>query len=275
MLLFALIGGALPPRAAVAQTPSVEVALTTDSSSIAASEAYPNTSWTQTPYENTSTYPADDDWTLADATITFYVVPAPGASFGAVDLTVQWDEAKLALAEATAGNAPSGLFAGSGGFFEADPLGDPGRVVINASRLDNQNATAQSGDYIARLTFTLTSPGEATLGLSGLDVRAYDGAGGQSDVPATATNGKVVAYLGDVASPGDNTTGDGIIDINDLSIFSPAYFSGVMGHPNGLDDYKMKFDIGPTSSGTVFGTPQLDTEIDLADLAIFSTRYGL
>ncbi len=86
--------------------------------------------------------------------------------------------------------------------------------------------------------------------------------------------GEVKTYLGDIATGFDGTTGNGVVDFNDLTLWSLAYWSGVPGYPGGMDHYKMKFDIGPTQDGYVFTLPQVDSKIEFEDLVMFSISYG-
>jgi len=66
----------------------------------------------------------------------------------------------------------------------------------------------------------------------------------------------VKSYLGDVASttPASVATGDGLINFDDLTPWSASYWSGVP--PAGMDYYKVKYDVGPTSNNTVYGYQQ-------------------
>ena len=60
---------------------------------------------------------------------------------------------------------------------------------------------------------------------------------------------QVKAYLGDVAEAGEESTGDGKINFEDLSAWSYSYWSGVPGYAPGMQHYKVKYDIGPTQNG--------------------------
>jgi len=250
---------------------SVEYSLSTSPTGTAAS-AVPNTSWAATPYENAPpTYPDDDDWEWAgNAPLAFYLVPEAGATFAAVDATLTWDPAVIQF---TGVDASGGLFDGAGGaLFSISEAA--GQLRINASRLDNQNLTAAATDYVARIDFELLTPGYTAVGLTGLDVRTVDGVGGQAAVPTTATAGALRAYLGDVAATGDATTGDGLVDFEDLTVFADAYYAGTAAVGGSLDRYKVKLDLGPTTDGSVFSDPVPDQQIEFEDLVIFALSYA-
>ena len=167
----------------------------------------------------------------------------------------------------------------SGGIYD-DPdyqffynqLGTTNSVTINASRTDNINFTIGTNDYIAKLNLNLLKPGFAPISFTALDFRFFDGLGGQLGVFMTGNNGQVKSYLGDVASHTSTLTGDGLIDFLDLSPWSVSYWSGVGGF--GMTNYKVKYDIGPTSNNNVYGTPAVDRKIQFEDLVIFSMSYG-
>jgi hypothetical protein len=247
---------------------ATDVYVSTASNTAEAGTVYPKDAWSQTGSE-------PDDWDFTSSpTIAFWIVPATDASFAASDVTVQWDDAKLDFISA---EKDGGIYDGSERTFQANQLNSSSSVVINGSRQDNQNFSIDQGDYIAKLNFELKQPGHSPVDLTTLDLRAFDGEGGQSDVVAAAHGGQVNAFLGDVATSGsssDESTGDGLVNFEDLSLFSAAYFSGVPDY-TGPDNYKVKYDVGPTADGTVYTLPQIDGKIDFEDLVIFSISYGL
>jgi len=237
--------------------------------------AVPNTTWADTPYENAPpTYPDDDDWSAGGGeAFPVYLAPDEGLSFGAVDAMVTWDPGVMTL---TAVSTAGGLFDDpTGAFFWTSPA--PGQLRINASRLDGQNVTAGAADVVARLEFELVAPGYSEIMLSDLDARRYDGVGGQTMLTVGATSGALRAYLGDVAagdgSSGDPTTGDGLVEFEDLALLGLAYYAGTEATGFSLDRYKLKLDIGPTADGSVFSAPQPDQKIEFEDLMIFALSY--
>jgi hypothetical protein len=241
-----------------------------DPATAAEAALVPNASWADTGH-------GPDDWSLTDAEITMYLVPAEGAAFQSIDVMVEWDPDVLELVEAGPGN---GLFSdgGTAAIFH-DPLGAPGRLSINAARLALNNYViddlASGEQYVAAITFTLANPGYGYIDLTKLDVRSADGLGGQGTVYAVPLGGAVRAYLGDVGAPGDPATGDGAVDFEDLMLFSAAYWSGVPGGPDPEgDNYMVKYDVGPTQDGSIFSMPEVDGEIQFEDLVIFSLSYG-
>lgn len=230
---------------------------------------YPNDSWATTAYE-------PNDWRIAGAIVEVYIVPEETSTFGAADLTLSWDEDVLTYVGV---DRTGGLFDNANSVFQVNTLGSTNSVRINASRLDNTNLNVSGvggGDqFIAKLEFTMAAPGYSEIDFASMDLRAYDGLGGQSNVLSIANGGGVKAYLGDVATTGDESTGDGEVDFEDLVLFSGAYWSGVPGFPGGSASYKVKYDVGPTSDGTVFAVPTEDGAIEFEDLVIFSISYGL
>ncbi len=227
------------------------------SNSVAAGLIYPNTDWGITAYE-------PDDWDFT-APISFYIVPEVGSVFGASDITVQWDNTMFSYA----GVENTGIY--SGHFF--DTLHTANQVVINASRLDNANFTILPGEYIAKLNLNFLKPGNGPVNFTSLDFRAFDGLGGQLGVYTIGNGGQVKSYLGDVASSTLTSTGDGLINFDDLGPWSVSYWSGVGGV--GMANYKVKYDVGPTSTNNVYGIPAVDAKIQFEDLVIFSMSYGL
>ncbi len=249
--------------------------LTTDVNDVLAVTGYPNTTWAYTAYESGAD-PGLDDWNYnGTGTNVFYLVPEEGTEFGGSDVTIEWDESVLTLESVT---AVGGLFdsgSSSSTFFTSQPASN--QLRINASRLDNINITSVAGDYIACISFTQASAGVSDIEIlqTPLSFRRFDGVGGQEGVlvfPDTEIP-SVRALLGDVTSiiGPDPSTGDGLVEFEDLFIFSNAYFSD-----NVLPTlYKEKFDIGPTDDGTVFSLPQVDGLVEFEDLIIFSISYGL
>jgi hypothetical protein len=216
---------------------------------------YPNTSWgPPTPHE-----PADWSWTGAQP-LDFYLVPKVGASFNSGDITLEWDNSVMTYA--------SSEFA-SGGLFSSGVVTTPAPNRLQIQVASPSDVTVASGHYIAKLGFTLLKPGHSVLAVVGASFQNQASA----TVFMTPLHGEVKAYLGDFGKSGDPNTGDGKIDIWDLSPWSLSYWSGVSGGP-GMADYKVKYDIGPTVDHTPFTLPQVDSKIDFEDLLIFSISFG-
>lgn len=235
------------------------------STSAATGFVYPNTDWGITGYE-------PDDWDFT-APISLYIVPEAGSVFGASDMTIQWDNT---LFNFVGVDKTGGIYDGANFQFLYNQLGNTDQVTINASALTNSNFNTVGGDYIAKLDLNLLKPGFGPVSFTALDFRAFDGAGGQLGVYVTGNNAQVKSYLGDVASPGpDASTGDGLVNFEDLSLWSSSYWSGVPGYVNGTTYYKVKYDVGPTTTNTVYGMPTTDGKIQFEDLVIFSMSYGL
>ena len=92
--------------------------------------------------------------------------------------------------------------------------------------------------------------------------------------------GEYSMLLGDFVDPGatvPHAQGDGLVNLADLTVWSQSYFSDVSGvtHPGSLGHYKLKYDIGPTSTNYIDGMPEADGKIDFEDLVIFAISYGL
>jgi hypothetical protein len=118
-------------------------------------------------------------------------------------------------------------------------------------------------------------PGFGQIEFTSMDFITFDGVGGQEGVYVIGNGASAKSYLGDVASPGDASTGDGLIDLEDLSLWTNSYWSGVPGFAGGMTNYKVKYDVGPTADNTVFTLPQVDGEIQFEDMIIFAISYGL
>ena len=222
---------------------------------------YPNDGWGTTTYE-------PDDWNF-NSSLTFYIVPEVGSIFGASDITVQWDNTLYSYA----GVENTGIYAGLNFQSLHSTSGVIDQVIINAARIDNSNFTISAGHYITKLKLNLLKSGYGTVNFTALDFRAFNGIGGQTVVSVIGNNGQVKSYLGDVASSTLTSTGDGLVSYDDLTIWSGSYWSGVGGF--GMTNYKVKYDVGPTNTNTVYGMPTTDAKIQFEDLVIFSMSYGL
>jgi hypothetical protein len=234
------------------------------SSSTSASSAviYPNDSWGTTGYE-----PNDWDFAVPDP-LTLYIVPEVGSVFGASDIIIEWDNTMFSYVGV---DKTGGVYDNISSQFFTNPTGN--QVTINAGRFDNTNLTITAGQYIAKLNLNLIKSGYGPISFTALDFRAFDLLGGQLGVFVTGNNAQVKSYLGDVASHTSSLTGDGLVDFYDLSPWSGSYWSGVGGF--GMDNYKVKYDIGPTSTNNVYGIPAVDGRIQFEDFVIFAMSYGL
>ena len=233
------------------------------STTAAAATIYPNTDWGVTAYD-----PNDWDFTTP---VTLYIVPEVGSTFGACDVTIQWDNSMFSFG----GVDNVGIFSGYNLTFFQNQLGSTTQITINASRTDNHNFSIAAGNYIAKLNLNLLKPGYGAINFTGMDFRTFDGSGGQNGVYVIGNGAQVKAYLGDVATTGDQSTGDGKLDINDLTLWAGSYWSGVPGYGPGMTNYKVKYDVGPTADNTVYTLPQVDGKIQFEDLVIFAISYGL
>jgi hypothetical protein len=238
---------------------------------------YPNNTW-DLPTPLPAGYPSpapDNDWGYTGSqAVSVYIVPEVDAEFGASYIDVQWTDDVLGSVSASY----NGSIYGPSLFATWETLAWTDRIRLDAS-LGNENFDddLQTGDYIAKLDFELKRPGSSQIDIIGADLRWF-GTNKQYYVWSQPTNATIKAYLGDVARPGtsspDETSGDGKIDLHDLTVWSLAYWSGVPGYVNGMTNYKVKFDIGPTSTNYVDGLPEVDGKIEFEDLMIFAINYG-
>ena len=204
------------------------------------------------------------DWKYTGINTSFYIVPTGTQSFYSTKFYIEWDKSKLPNYTVEAGNMFDGGF-----FFTRDlSAGNSGKVEVNYASA-NLNVVPGAGKYLAKINFTGMQPGYTSVSMTGADFRYYQ-EDSQSNVYITANDGKVFFYLGDIAKAGDQTVGDGKINIEDVSLFTSAYWSTVGGA-----NYKYKYDIGPTNSnGSYFALPNSDGKIEFEDLCIFSIGYG-
>jgi hypothetical protein len=210
--------------------------------------------------------------------VSVYLVPQAGTQFGACDVALEWtNNLTFVGVDFGSSGSPNGLF-GSGHGYPVNAVYTVlagNRLRINATRLDNANFTTATGDYVAKVTFTLARPGHSPVAVIGSDFRFFNPSSSPSGVYMMPFQAEVKTYLGDVASLSGTTTGDGKVDFQDLSAWSLSYWSGTIGFPGGLANYKVKYDFGPTQDGYVYSLPVPDTKIDFEDLVIFAISYGL
>ena len=234
---------------------------------------YPNDSWPLPAGVPFGGYVGEpNDWGFLAGT-DYYIVPEVGSYFGASTIVVEWDNTQYGYAGYTAGN-----IYGSGYFNTLlTTSGTITRLTIDGGLLNNANQTTPSGGYIAKISLTLLKTGYAPVNFYSYNFRYYDGLGGQGGVYFTDKNAKVKNYLGDVVSttPASQATGDGKVNVDDLNFWSQSYWSGVTGFTPLYTNYKAKYDIGPTSTNTVYGMPITDKKIQFEDLVIFAMSYGL
>jgi hypothetical protein len=261
--LFGFIGTTTPPK---------HLYVSSGATTAAAGLVVPNTNWSTTAYD-------PNDWAWAGThTVSVYLVPEAGLVFSSADVTLEWDASVVSYQATSFGTAgsPNGLF-GSGQAYTVtattDQLLGTNRLAVHVARTDGSNIAATSaGDYIARVDFTLSTLGHSPIAVIGATVQQVAPAATVFVVPNQA---ETKIYLGDIASSATSTTGDGKVDYEDLVLWSASYWSGVTGYSGGLDYYKVKYDIGPTTTGYVFSAPVPDSKIDFEDLVMFAMSYGL
>jgi hypothetical protein len=226
---------------------------------------YPNETWS-------GGYPGrSEDWGFTGGQpVTFAIVPQAGMQIGACELMAEWDSTVLSL--------DSVSFTGS--VFSGPDLQSAGStslagnlVSLSASLISPTNITTAPGDYIARLYMRLKKPGHSAVSLIGDEIVTFNPPLAPGAVLIVPQQAEVKAYVGDVASAGGGTSGDGKLDFEDLVPWTVAYWSGVP--PHGMDGYKAKYDFGPTADGSVLAMPAYDGKVDFEDLMVFSIGYGL
>jgi len=205
----------------------------------------------------------DDDWTYIDPEFIFYVVAEGDDEIIAAEFYIEWDHTQLSVT-IEEGN----FFANQNSGWEVLEV-DDGLVRVNASSLQG-NVAPFPGSYFAEISVAVTEPGFGEISIADVDLRYYDAsADEQVEIPSETFDGEIKFYLGDFGREDDGELGDGIIDFNDLMLFSGAYWT-----ERGDDDYRTKYDIGPTDAGgSYFAMPSPDGVIDFEDLVIFSIGY--
>lgn len=137
------------------------------------------------------------------------------------------------------------------------------------------NATVAAGDHLARLRLRVRNPGNTWLAIDGADLSSINETGDLAPVYVTPGDEiQVVSWLGDVAAPGNERTGDGLVNEADLAPWLAAYGSGVPGATNATAPYRPQFDLGPTIDGSLRTAAQPDGRIDFEDLALMAMAYG-
>jgi hypothetical protein len=226
----------------------------------ASSTITPNSTWRA---GSGVTYYGDDDWSWTGSqTISVYLVPEVGSVFQAADVTLQFDKSVMTY---------SGVeWTGGLSFTSPTATLQTGDSLVRIQAAGSSDFTTTTGQYIAKVNFIVAKPGHSPLSV----IKAAFTKSSSAAVFVIPLQAEVKAYIGDVASSGNSSKGDGKIDLTDLSLWSSSYWAGVDGGP-GLTNYQVKFDLGPTSSGYVFSLPVPDTKIDFEDLVMFSIGYGL
>ncbi|QOJ27553.1 MAG: T9SS type A sorting domain-containing protein [Ignavibacteriales bacterium] len=262
------ISGDYPDLRNNSRLPVIPVYITQNNNDNGANVLYPKVGFGSPITSPFSWTPVSPDWTYNAPKCTVYIVPAGSEDIVATSFVVNYDATKATLS-ASAGD--NNLF--DSGIFYTQATG-AGRLKVNASNISSAiNVTPGSGKYLARLIFTMLKPGHMEITLDSLDFRQYDiAANEQVSIATDPGDADIKFYLGDFASSGSETTGDGLININDLSLFATAYWSN---HAQVSTLYKSKFDVGPTNaSGNYFALPTADGNINFEDLIIFSVGYG-
>ncbi|MGA9364221.1 MAG: T9SS type A sorting domain-containing protein [Bacteroidota bacterium] len=256
-------------------TAPMDLFVSSSAMNTSANMVYPNNTWRPLG----PTYHGTDDWSWPESQqVSVYIVPAAGTQFGACNVSLEWDANLLSYTGVDFGSAgsPNGLF-GTGHSY---PIMSPqvlqagNHLTLSCSRLDNGSFVTSAGDYIAKVNLTIVKSGHSAINIISADFEQLSGVGAPVRTHVFPNQAEAKVYLGDFTSPGNTSTGDGKIDINDLSAWSLSYWSGTQTVPS-LANYKVKYDIGPTANGYLFSLPVPDIKIDFEDLVIFSISFGL
>ena len=97
---------------------------------------------------------------------------------------------------------------------------------------------------------------------------SYDCAGNYSAATAGSKDRSTSYWLGDI-SPAGPPSGDGLMDLADLALFS-FMFAKAQGSPS----WNAEADFGPTDDHGRFGIPLPDDLVDFEDLMILAMNYG-
>ena len=172
-------------------------------------------------------YPGPDvnDWGFRSG-VDLYIVPETGSQFGACSIILEWDNTQYSFGSAVNGN----IF--GGGLFTTNitTSGTMTRLTIDASLLGGANVNTALGQYIAKVSLNLLKVGYSPVNFYSMDIRYYDGLGGQSSIYTASQKAEVKSYLGDVASSSSEATGDGKLDLSDVTLWTASYWSGVTGY---------------------------------------------
>jgi hypothetical protein len=218
---------------------------------------YPMDSWSTTANE-------PNDWSIKTSPIvSFSLVPQQGMVFSSYDVTVTWDATALQYLRTVRGNV-------GGSTYDTSSTANTVRIHNNPASADNP--PINTGDSLARIDFAILKPGFAAVQVSNATFNRNI----LGPFVVTPNDGSVKAYLGDVTTTGKvDSTGDGLVEWEDLALWSLSYWSGVPGYV-GTNNYKVKYDIGPTlGNHYVYTMPEPDGKIEFEDLIIFSISYGL
>jgi hypothetical protein len=217
-------------------------------------------------YSTSTFYPKDSpglpgDWHWDNFTFEAYIVPDSLTTLYGINCQFQWDPDKVSIVSVS-----KGIIWDNGFFYE---MLDGSICHINAATHGITDYTTRKGDYIAKVVLRIEKPCISSLTLPTIDVRDVDNQHlAFSSVPAT-----IHVFLGDFAEYVfpiiDQTHGDGEVNFGDLTCFGPAYFS-----TSSDPAFKFKYDIGPTTDGSVFSLPAPDGSINFPDLVVFSLMYG-
>ncbi len=252
--------------------------LTSDPAVTSSGIIYPNDNWALPAVLPAGYTNPLHDWGYTGAQpVALYVVPVTTAQFGSSAINLQWTDGVLGSASI---DYAGSIYANANpslptAYATSNTLGSTNSLALNAALLNqNFDGALVTGDYIAKLNLSLLHPGSSQVDFVGADLRHFETGSAFTYVWSSTTQALIKAYLGDVANATNESSGDGAIDLSDLAIWSASYWSGVPGG-TGMSAYKVKFDIGPTTTNYIDGLPAVDGRIDFEDLMIFAINYGL
>ncbi len=230
-----------------------------------------------------------NDWSWEYLNSSVSAIPMTiGADIFAATITLRYDPTDWQLTNPTGyvnGVAEGTLFtsAGYNTFFfqQAGTLGTDNTILADLSvqEAGNPMVTADAVKSLATFAFRPIAANPAPITFVSAAVRDNLNQAYYLDLSDDA-KGRV--YLGDVVrsvlpSGYVHNEGDGVINADDLAVWSLPYFADVSGvtYPGALGNYRLKYDLGPTTTNYIDGVPVPDGKIEFEDLVIFAISYGL
>ncbi|MEA1972763.1 MAG: T9SS type A sorting domain-containing protein, partial [Candidatus Cloacimonadota bacterium] len=242
---------------------------------------------------------ANSDWDISvdGAEFIFYVTPkitGDVSGFCEFDLTIKADSETMQINPPTEEMWIGSLFANESntGFNDdnynleiiANPASNEFTIQVTpVEYLSEYNVQTDStiSDYLFKFSCNLQAPSypeiNSEIYIESGDIFYCDADGELSSGNLTTYSTEYINCLGDVTtSELDRTTGDGVVDIADLILWSCSYWAGVTGSYVPAEDYyAYKYDMGPTQNGYINSFPYPDNVIEFEDLGIFAMAFDI
>lgn len=241
------------------------------------------------------------DFSYDSLTVRYDVILSTEApdSISSVRIVFMYDKNKLELNDDITEQSVQGVEAGT--FFTAETDGNDSQGPIYLTRMLPDSTTGSITYAMAEVTAstisgnsslfdgTTTSPNTTPLlslhfrlkkaGKSevSVDITDYnmstttrDGDLERTLSMGAVTPGKIEFYPGDTSSPQQSGVPDSKVDFSDLTGFASSYFT-----TSTDPEYRLKYDIGSTSTSNYYDLPVHDGEIGFRDLVAFAAGYTL